>query len=198
MKYVLSNENVTILEQFAWSNVLVALDFDGTLSPIVDDPAWAAMHPSTRQLLERVASLFPCVIISGRAQRDVKARLRGLQVDAIVGNHGLEPSADSERCRKVVGRWMPTVEARLSHLPGVVIEQKTFSLAIQYRKSRYKKQAKAAIAACAQELDGVRVIGGIQVVNLVPLGAPHKGLALERSEERRVGKECRSRWSPYH
>src|SRR2546422_4131685 len=24
------------------------------------------------------------------------------------------------------------------------------------------------------------------------------GLALSRSEERRVGKECRSRWSPYH
>src|SRR3712207_9584216 len=27
--------------------------------------------------------------------------------------------------------------------------------------------------------------------------APHF-LMLERSEERRVGKECRSRWSPYH
>src|SRR2546430_10083040 len=25
-----------------------------------------------------------------------------------------------------------------------------------------------------------------------------QGLAVERSEERRVGKECRSRWSPYH
>ena len=24
------------------------------------------------------------------------------------------------------------------------------------------------------------------------------GQAAERSEERRVGKECRSRWSPYH
>ena len=24
------------------------------------------------------------------------------------------------------------------------------------------------------------------------------GVAEERSEERRVGKECRSRWSPYH
>ena len=24
------------------------------------------------------------------------------------------------------------------------------------------------------------------------------GLAIERSEERRVGKECRARWSPYH
>ena len=25
-----------------------------------------------------------------------------------------------------------------------------------------------------------------------------KALELTRSEERRVGKECRSRWSPYH
>ena len=30
-------------------------------------------------------------------------------------------------------------------------------------------------------------------LNLVP-----SGIALTRSEERRVGKECRSRWSPYH
>ena len=27
---------------------------------------------------------------------------------------------------------------------------------------------------------------------------PFEMLALSRSEERRVGKECRSRWSPYH
>ena len=29
-------------------------------------------------------------------------------------------------------------------------------------------------------------------------GKPHIGHVLTRSEERRVGKECRSRWSPYH
>ena len=28
--------------------------------------------------------------------------------------------------------------------------------------------------------------------------ACHEGAILCRSEERRVGKECRSRWSPYH
>ena len=28
--------------------------------------------------------------------------------------------------------------------------------------------------------------------------APNFGQAQSRSEERRVGKECRSRWSPYH
>ena len=30
------------------------------------------------------------------------------------------------------------------------------------------------------------------------VGALFVGLAPWRSEERRVGKECRSRWSPYH
>src|SRR5256885_8786769 len=34
---------------------------------------------------------------------------------------------------------------------------------------------------------------GIQILN-VALG----GTLYQRSEERRVGKECRSRWSPYH
>ena len=29
-------------------------------------------------------------------------------------------------------------------------------------------------------------------------GLTETGTDLERSEERRVGKECRSRWSPYH
>ena len=30
------------------------------------------------------------------------------------------------------------------------------------------------------------------------ISSPVKSLAEQRSEERRVGKECRSRWSPYH
>ena len=47
-------------------------------------------------------------------------------------------------------------------------------------------------------------VGGIQrvVVNLVN-GLAERGMDVvcavdDRSEERRVGKECRSRWSPYH
>ena len=30
------------------------------------------------------------------------------------------------------------------------------------------------------------------------LGIEYRGFFSDRSEERRVGKECRSRWSPYH
>ena len=37
--------------------------------------------------------------------------------------------------------------------------------------------------------------------DVIVIGAGHAGCeaaAAARSEERRVGKECRSRWSPYH
>ena len=36
------------------------------------------------------------------------------------------------------------------------------------------------------------------ILNLLSVGAAYGVLVLVRSEERRVGKECRSRWSPYH
>src|SRR5256884_9098369 len=39
--------------------------------------------------------------------------------------------------------------------------------------------------------------GGERVRGDVQVGANGR-LVAERSEERRVGKECRSRWSPYH
>ena len=45
---------------------------------------------------------------------------------------------------------------------------------------------------------GARGQGFAAVVTAVPHHALHPGGQLHRSEERRVGKECRSRWSPYH
>ena len=35
-------------------------------------------------------------------------------------------------------------------------------------------------------------------VDLVGIASNYVKVDLNRSEERRVGKECRSRWSPYH
>ena len=41
-----------------------------------------------------------------------------------------------------------------------------------------------------------RMLSGIKPSGDLTLGS-YLG-AVKRSEERRVGKECRSRWSPYH
>ena len=57
-----------------------------------------------------------------------------------------------------------------------------------------EKQIRSAVANKEKNTEGVLYrfpgddIGGVQAQMLVR----------DRSEERRVGKECRSRWSPYH
>src|SRR2546430_3726761 len=55
-------------------------------------------------------------------------------------------------------------------------------------------------AGGVQVLDGDLVAGpDLGAAAAVASGERHNGADLDsRSEERRVGKECRSRWSPYH
>lgn len=182
----MSDEGLEVLEQFVWSNVLLAFDFDGTLAPIVADPERATMRTRTRELLGAAAKLFRVVVISGRAQADVTRKLCGVSVDGVVGNHGIEPWQATDRVMASVARWRPLLVKRLSSIRGVIIENKVYSVAIHTRLCREKKRARAAIWAAIAELGNVRVIGGKQVVNILPSGAPDKGIALER-ERRRLG-----------
>ena len=57
---------------------------------------------------------------------------------------------------------------------------------------------------CSSDLSGIRPTGNLHLGNY--FGAIKNFIKMQeendcyffRSEERRVGKECRSRWSPYH
>ena len=53
------------------------------------------------------------------------------------------------------------------------------------------------IIPCLDIKDG-QTVKGTNFVNLRQAGDPVELGRTYRSEERRVGKECRSRWSPYH
>jgi trehalose 6-phosphate phosphatase len=181
---ILASSNVDVLSDFARSNTLLAFDYDGTLAPIVDDPDDAEMRPRTKALLTAVAALYPVTIISGRAQADVSRRLRGVGVSSVIGNHGIESWHRAGRSGADVQRWLPAISAAAAPLKGVVVEDKVFSVAVHYRASREKKSAKAAILRAAAAISGVRVIPGKQVVNILPLDAPHKGIALERERRR--------------
>jgi trehalose 6-phosphate phosphatase len=184
MKHILADAHRELLRQFARSNLLIALDYDGTLAPIVTDPERAALGATTRRVLAEVTKLYRCVIISGRSRADVLARIDGLGVHGVVGNHGIEPHQAGVDLTGRVREWHPILEQRLLSIRGVMIENKTHSLSVHYRRSRQKKAARAAILDVAATLEDVRLIGGKQVVNIVPQGAPHKGIALERERER--------------
>ena len=142
------------------------------------------MRPKTRERLQELSALYPVVVISGRTQADVLGRLSGTGVCDVVGNHGIEPWQATDRVKREVSRWQPLLRGRLSSFRGVQIEDKGYSVAVHYRQSREKKRARAVILDTAARLGEVRVIGGKQVVNILPRQAPHKGLALERERER--------------
>jgi trehalose 6-phosphate phosphatase len=180
MTYLFSRANQDVIGTFARSNVLLAFDYDGTLAPLVEVPGRATMRAPTRRLLKRAVKLYPCVVITGRARADALERLRGVDVDGVVGNHGAEPSPESRAIRRRVRQWLPLLKAHLSDRQGVVIEDKRFSIAVHYRQARQRNTARRAILASARLLDDVRIVGGKLVINFVVPDAPHKGLALKR------------------
>src|SRR3989442_294504 len=83
-------------------------------------------------------------------------------------------------CASCVGR----VERALKKLPGV--QEAVVNLATEKASIRFEGAADLPAAISAIEKAGYEV----------PQSSVE--LEVERSEERRVGKECRSRWSPYH
>jgi trehalose 6-phosphate phosphatase len=187
MKDILHPAQRDVLARFAATNTLAAFDFDGTLAPITKLPDRAQMRPVTSSRLEELASLYPCVVISGRSRCDVRARLGSASLLEVIGNHGAEPgpeAAERDATLDAVRAWFMTLEALTWEVPGIAVEYKRYSLAIHYRGAPHKGRARSAIASAVAALQGARVIGGKQVVNIVPAAAPDKGVALERVRAR--------------
>lgn len=179
MKNLLARENGTVLTQLAFSRLLLAFDFDGTLAPIVADRDDAWMREETARLLERLAVLYPCAVISGREKADVASRLGRAAIKHVIGNHGLEPGADLAQYAEEVSQARDLLERALESGFGVDLEDKRYSLALHYRRSRTKRATRDAIIAAVSALPmPMRVIPGKLVVNIVPARAPNKGDAL--------------------
>jgi trehalose 6-phosphate phosphatase len=181
MQHILSRRSRSTLEELARQRLLVAFDYDGTLAPIVSDPERSAMRPETRALLEQLARLYPCVVISGRTEDDVRRRLRGTGVRQVIGNNGLLPWSGLRPLLARVQRWLPALEAALSGYRGVAIENKRISIAVHYRRARDKRRARSAILRATMLLYRPRIVEGKDVVHLLPEGAPLKGTALRRA-----------------
>ncbi|HTR19139.1 MAG TPA: trehalose-phosphatase [Candidatus Paceibacterota bacterium] len=119
--------------------LVLFLDFDGTLAPIVRDPSKARMAKRTHTLVERLARRVPLYIVTGRSLRDIRkrARIRGARY---AGNHGMEWSrgAATESVRVSSAAQKDVRDALRALRPlrryrGVFIEDKKISVAFHYR-----------------------------------------------------------------
>ena len=119
------------------------LDFDGTLSPIVESPSLAKIDPEIKNLLERLVeqSGVSVTIVSGRALDDVRERA-GVKGVIYAGNHGLEIESDTicfrepnaENLRLELRHLLMQLELSVSDTQGTEIEHKGLSASVHYRR----------------------------------------------------------------
>jgi trehalose 6-phosphate phosphatase len=170
------------------ARALVAVDFDGTLAPIVERPAEARPAPGAVDALRTLAGRVGVVaVVSARAATDVVA-LGGLDAVPglwVLGHYGLERwldgRLDSPEVADAVGLARPLLAAIVAAAPdGVHLEDKHHSLVIHTRPAADGAAALSALTpgvrAVADEV-GLEAVPGRLVIELRPRGID-KGTAL--------------------
>jgi trehalose 6-phosphate phosphatase len=165
-------------------------DVDGTISPIVVNPADARVPEPVRRALRRLRDQIDTVsVVSGRAATDARQMVRVAGI-GYVGNHGLEHLVGRRRVvDPAAAAFIPTVKRcaedlhPLNQNQGIVVEDKLATATIHYRTAPDRDIARRriyqAIRECASCRD-LQVEDGRQVVNLLPPVKLDKGSAVLR------------------
>jgi trehalose-phosphatase len=141
MEYLFSHWN-RLKDRLSDKFVLLFLDYDGTLTPIVETPDKAVISKERKDLLDQLSTSHHCrvAIISGRLLSDIKA-LVGLKDIIYAGNHGLEiegpkikfESRVSPRLKSIIRHIYEDAVSKLSKIKGVLIEDKGLTISVHYR-----------------------------------------------------------------
>lgn len=129
---------------------LLALDFDGTLAPIRDNPADVQLERAAEVLLDQTTRLEGVVvaIVSGRDADDVARRVRASGA-YIVGSHGLEiraPGGIPVRDTSVLEADLDDELLQEIRASGLRLETKKHALALHWRGVPYEAIAPVADA----------------------------------------------------
>ena len=86
------------------------------------------------------------------------------------------------------------MKKKSEHADKTIRHRSTFAILFYINRTKMRKDGTCQLL-CKVSIDAEWEQIGTKVSVNPDIWNPEKGL---RSEERRVGKECRSRWSPYH
>lgn len=180
-------------------SMLIASDFDGTLSRLVMDPWSARIIPAAQRALRRLAAApgLHVALISGRTVADLadRARIGGISYR---GDHGAEwaeaprgfrrhallverdPASEAEAA--VAERLAAEVPRSIGEA-WLIVEPKGAALTFHYRGAPDVDAARERVMAAVDAIDAGELLarsGGRRSVELRPRAASTKGDALER------------------
>ncbi|MFB6214594.1 MAG: trehalose-phosphatase, partial [Candidatus Bipolaricaulia bacterium] len=177
-------------------DLLLCTDFDGTLVNFTGTPSETNLPPETEELLAKLArsDRLHLAIISGRSYREL-AELVPLENATLAGNHGLkirlEDGTDheldtSEEIHKAISAMKNDLQESVGGEEGIIIEDKTFGLALHYRRYKGDKERikdKFSRIWAENSIPDLEVIKGAELLEVRP-GNWNKGDAVQLLQEK--------------
>ncbi|TMW90258.1 hypothetical protein EJD97_015993 [Solanum chilense] len=178
--------------------IVMFLDYDGTLSPIVDDPDQAFMSHDMRRTVRKLARYFPTAIVSGRC-RDKVYNFVQLSELYYAGSHGMDikgPSKGSKYSKKgtqailfqPASKFLPMIIEVYKELldktkciEGVRVENNKFCVSVHFRCVDEKKWGELLqeVRLVLKEYPKLKLCQGRKVLEIRPIIKWDKGKALQ-------------------
>ncbi len=163
------------------------LDYDGTLTPIVDRPEMAVLSDAMREVVRKLSRKYKTAIVSGRMREDVE-NLVGIEGLFYAGSHGFDIKgpdfslieSHAEATLGIVAELIRKLKQRLDGIEGLLVEEKKFSVAVHYRCVAESKRAgiKAVIDEMLKGEVRLRLMEGKMVYEILPAFDWNKGKAI--------------------
>jgi alpha,alpha-trehalase len=178
-----------LLDRLGDRQPAVFLDYDGTLTPIVDRPDEALISDAMRDAVRRLARRCSVCVVSGR-DRPVVQQLMGIDDLIVAGSHGFDiwsPSGgtiqrhEGGEFGELLGRVTERLRDGLASISGSLIESKRSSVAVHYRlveaseRPRVREIVDGTLAEHPEEL---QVTPGKMVFEIQPRIDWNKGKAV--------------------
>ncbi|MBA0823966.1 hypothetical protein Goarm_020658 [Gossypium armourianum] len=192
---------LSMLEQIVGASkgkqIVMFLDYDGTLSPIVEDPDQAFMSTEMRAAVRDVARYFPTAIVTGRCRDKVYSfvKLPGLYY---AGSHGMDIKGPSKRCKNKKGNqgilfqpaseFLPMIDEvykalveKTKSIEGAKVENNKFCVSVHFRRVDEKSWGALAeqVRSVLNQYPKLKLTQGRKVLEIRPTIKWDKGRALE-------------------
>ncbi|XP_020229914.1 probable trehalose-phosphate phosphatase J [Cajanus cajan] len=187
-----------ILHSSKGKQIVVFLDYDGTLSPIVADPDKAFMTRKMRATLKGIARHFPTAIVTGRCRDKVYDFVKLAEL-YYAGSHGMDikgptkiqsPKQDNNKTVSFqpASQFLPMIDEvykilleKTKCVPGSKVENNKFCLSVHFRCVDEKSWAALAekVRLVLNEYPQLKLTQGRKVLEIRPTIKWDKGKALE-------------------